>query len=62
MNSPHISNFNTSCCLQFVFEERATSTYCIGDGVSFIVREETHSTPVRNRTVSLRKLLVVGSY
>ena len=57
-----IDSFNTSCFVQFVLGERATSSYCIGDCVSFIVREETHSTPVRNRTVSLRKLLVVGSY
>ena len=61
MNSPHIPNFNTRCSLQFVLEERATSSYWIGEWVSFTVRKK-HSTPIRNRTVFvfwLRKLLVV---
>ena len=65
MNSPHIPNFDTRCSLQFVLEERATSSYWIGDRVNFICEEETHSTPIRNRTVFLfwlRKLLVVYLY
>lgn len=45
MNSPHIPNFNTRCSLEFVLEERATSTCWIGDWVSFTVRKK-HTVPL----------------
>jgi len=45
VNSPHIPNFNTRCSLQFMLEERATSSYWIGDCLSFTVRKK-HTLPL----------------